>query len=432
VDRIRYVDGVLVCEDVPMGDIADRFGTPVYVYSRGTFADHLDGLTAAFRALRPVVCFAVKACGNVHVLRLLAGLGAGADVVSGGELFRARTAGVPAERIVFAGVGKSEAELREAVDAGIRSVNVESEAELDALAALAAAAGRVTRVAVRVNPDVGGLNTPLKTTTGVRGSKFGVDIDRIPALFEHAATLPSIVLDGLHVHVGSPVYGAGPYAAALDKLVPLAASLTAAGHAVRSVNIGGGFAAAYETGTAPTWQSYADAIVPRLADFVAGGGEVVMEPGRSIAANSGVLLTRVRWLKQAGDRSVAILDAGMSQLIRAAMYDSFHFIWPVAPGPDFAPPRRAAAIDLPGLVPYDLAGPICESSDYFARDRALPPLRPDDLVAVFGSGAYGMTMASQYNAVPRPAEVLVDGGAATLVRRRETYEDLVTCERDLG
>jgi diaminopimelate decarboxylase len=431
VDRIRYADGALRCEDVPMGEIADRFGTPVYVYSRGTFADHLEGLVKAFRRLNPVVCFAVKACGNVHVLRMLAELGAGADVVSGGELYRARTAGVPAQRIVFAGVGKSEAELREAVDGGIRSINVESEAELDALAGLAASRGRTVRAAVRVNPDVGGLNTPAKTTTGIRGSKFGVDIERVFGMFDRAASAPSLALDGLHVHLGSPVYGPAPYVAALEKLVPLADELTRAGRPVRSINIGGGFAAAYESEGALPWQAYADEIVPLLAPFAAAGGEVVLEPGRSVAANAGVLLTRVRWLKQAGDRTVAVLDAGMSQLMRVAMYDSFHFVWPVAPGHAFVPPSRTMRLDLPGLVPYDLAGPICESSDYLARNRHLPPLRPDDVLAIFGSGAYGMTMASQYNAIPRAAEVLVDGGTARLVRRRETYADLVAAELDV-
>lgn len=429
MDHVRYADGVLVCEDVPMDEIAERFGTPAYVYSRATFAEHLAGLTRSFAELRPLVCFAVKACANVHVLRLLAEQGAGADVVSGGELYRALAAGVPPERIVFAGVGKSEAELREAVDAGIRSVNVESEGELEALAALAAAARREVSVAVRVNPDVAGLRTPAKTTTGVRGSKFGVDLDRVPALFARASAMPYVRLRGLHVHVGSPVHGPAPYVAALEKLVALAGELTAAGHEIASLNLGGGFAAAYESGGAPSWQAYADEIVPVLRAFAAAGGEVVMEPGRSIAANAGVLLTRVRYVKQAGDRTVAVVDAGMSAMVRAALYDSFHFVWPVRAG-GHTPPHRAARLDLPGLVTYDLAGPICESTDYLARDRDLPPLAPGDVLAVFGCGAYGMTMASQYNAVPRPPEVLVDGARATLVRRRETYADLVAAELD--
>ena len=429
MDHVRYVDGTLVCEGVPMAAVADEFGTPAYVYSRATFLEHLAGLTESFAALRPLVCFAVKACANVHVLRLLAEAGAGADVVSGGELYRALAAGVPPERIVFAGVGKSAAELREAIGAGIRSINVESEGELDALAALAAEAGRAVAVSVRVNPDVAGLRTPAKTTTGVRGSKFGIDIDRVPALFDRAAGLRHVDLRGLHVHVGSPVHGPGPYVAALEKLVALAGALRAAGHEVGSINLGGGFAAAYESGGAPSWQSYADEIVPVLAPFAAAGGEVVMEPGRSIAANAGVLLTRVRYVKRAGDRTVAVVDAGMSALIRAALYDSFHFVWPVTTTQ--TPPHRAARLDLPGLVPYDLAGPICESTDYLARDRELPPLAPGDVLAVFGCGAYGMTMASQYNAVPRPPEVLVDGAAARLIRRRETYDDLVAAELGL-
>jgi diaminopimelate decarboxylase len=428
VDHFHYRDGQLHCEDVSLDELADRFGTPCYVYSRHTLEDHLAELTKAFSALEPLIAYAVKTCGNIHLIRLLGEQGAGADVVSGGELYRARTAGIPPERIVFAGVGKTGVELGEAVDAGIRSVNVESEAELEALAAIAAARGARVRVAVRVNPDEGGAGTPLATTTGMRGSKFGIDRERVPDVFARAAQLPSVAMDGLHMHIGSPIYEPGPYVRGIAKMLDLVKELSAAGHEIRSINIGGGFAAAYETDSALAWTEYADAVVPLLAPFREGGGEIVLEPGRSIAANAGVMLAGVHYLKQAGDHRVAVVDAGMHNLIRAALYDSFHFMWPTRPRDGAIPPQRSSGVSLPGLVPYDVVGPVCESTDYLARARALPELTGGDRLCIFGAGAYGMAMASQYNAIPRPAEVLVDGSEATVIRRRETYADLIAAE----
>ncbi|MEU7230730.1 diaminopimelate decarboxylase [Streptomyces chrestomyceticus] len=427
-DCFHYDDGVLHCEGASLEKLVRTYGTPSYVYSRATFRTHLAGLKAAFAALDPLVCYAVKTCGNIHLLSEVDASGAGADVVSGGELYRALSAGIPAERVVFAGVGKSDGELREAVEAGIRSVNVESESELSALGRIAARAGRTVRAAVRVNPDVQSRGTPEKTTTGVRGSKFGVDLGQVPALFERAATLPQVALDGLHLHLGSPIHSPEPYVVALERILELTDKLRTAGHTVNSINMGGGFAAAYETGGAPGWDAYAAAIVPVLAPFVASGGQVIMEPGRTIAANAGALLTRVRFIKQAGDRRVAVVDAGMNTLIRAALYDSFHFLWPVRPCDGLVPPHRAGRLHLPGLIRYDIAGPICETTDYLARDRELPPLAEGDLMCIFGAGAYGMAMASQYNATPRPPEILVDEERATLIRRRETYADLIEAE----
>jgi diaminopimelate decarboxylase len=432
VDHFQYRAGQLHCEDVSLDEVADRFGTPCYVYSRHTLEHHLGELTRAFAELDPLVCYAVKTCGNVHLLRLLGERGAGADVVSGGELFRARTAGIPADRIVFAGVGKSDEELREAVDAGIRSVNVESESELAALGRVAAAKRTSVRAAVRVNPDVALTRTPAATTTGVRGSKFGVDLEHVPGLFDRLGDQPYVQLDGLHVHLGSPIHDPEPYGTALIKLLDLLDKLRAGGHEIRSLNAGGGFAAAYESGAALAWSEYAATIVPLLRSFHGAGGEVILEPGRSIAANAGVLVAGVRHLKQAGDHRLAVVDAGMSNLIRAALYDAFHFIWPTRPRGGAVPDARTATMHLPGLQPLDIVGPVCESTDYLARQRELPELRRDDRLCIFGAGAYGMAMASQYNGIPRPPEVLVSGSEVTLIRRRETYHDLVAAELDLG
>lgn len=431
MDSFRYRDGVLHCEDVSLEKIAAQVGTPAYVYSRATFRRHLSSLTAAFAEADPLICFAVKTCSNIHLLRELAEGGAGADVVSGGELHRALMAGVPADRVVFAGVGKSATELREAIAAGVRSVNVESASELETLGRLAAELDRTVRTAIRVNPDVAGQGTPQKTTTGTRGSKFGVDLDLVPALFDRALQMPHVRLDGLHFHLGSPIYSPEPYVKALVRVLDLVDKLRANGHHVASINVGGGFAAAYQTGSAIDWEEYAAAIVSTIAPFVAGGGQVIAEPGRSIAANAGVLLARIRYIKEAGDRRVAIVDTGMNHLVRAALYDSFHFIWPVRPHDALIPEARSERPDLMGLRAYDIAGPICESTDYLARGRALPELKEDDLLCIFGAGAYGMAMASQYNSSPRPAEILVDADSLRTIRRRETYADLVEAELNL-
>ncbi len=291
--------------------------------------------------------------------------------------------------------------------------------------------GRTVRAAIRVNPDVQGHGTPEKTTTGTRGSKFGIDLERVPRLFARAAQLDHVRLIGVHVHLGSPIYSPEPYVVALTRVLELVDKLRADGHGIELINMGGGFAAEYETGAAPGWGAYADAIGPVLAPFVAAGGKVVMEPGRSIAANAGVLLTRVRFIKDAGPHRVAIVDAGMNNLIRAALYDSFHFMWPVRPADALVPPGRSESVALPGLSSYDIAGPICESTDYLARERDLPSLAEGDLICIFGAGAYGMAMASQYNSSLRPAEVLVDGATSRLIRRRDTYADLIEAELGL-
>ncbi|MEV2237724.1 diaminopimelate decarboxylase [Micromonospora sp. NPDC049891] len=428
MDEFAYRDGSLHCEGVPLTSVAEQFGTPTYVYSASTLIDHYRRFAKAFDAINPLVCFSAKALSNVHLLRLLGREGAGVDAVSGGELHRAMLAGIDPERTVLAGVGKSETELREAVRHNIRCVNVESEAEVELLSRIAREEGKRPRLAIRVNPDVApDERTPARTTTGTRGGKFGVDIDRAAMLFTRAAADEALRVEGFHVHLGSPIFDPQVYATAIDRLLALVALLEQAGHRITTLNLGGGFPAEYLDGTAPSWDDFAEVITARMTGFTGRGGQVIFEPGRTIAANAGVLVSTVRYLKQAGERQLAVLDAGMTHLARAAMYDSYHFIWPLQPPAEATPASRDVS-GLAGLTAYDVVGPICESSDYLARDRSLPELSAGAHLAIFTAGAYGMTMTSNYNSQQRPAEVLVHGDQVTLIRRRETYDDLVALE----
>ena len=428
MDHFTYEQGALRCEGVAVADIAAKVGTPCYVYSAATLTEHHRRTRAAFAALDPLICYSVKSCGNLGVLRTLTGLGSGMDVVSGGELFRARAAGCPPERIVYAGVGKRDDEIAAALDAGIFLLNVESEQEFENIARIARGRGASCRCALRINPDVD-PRTHRFTTTGTKETKFGVDIERARAFFRAFGRDPNARLVGLHLHIGSPVTSTDPYVQAVTKALALRDELLREGFEVSVLDVGGGFAADYETGSSPAASDYARAIVPLLEPAVRAGLRIVLEPGRSIAANAGILLTRVQYVKTSGDRTFAICDAGMNALLRPSHYDAFHFIWPAAPGGGFVPRERTREPGMPGLVPVDVVGPLCETGDYLALDRRLPPPARGDLLAVFTAGAYGMSMASRYNSSPLPAEVLVTGGAFDVVRRRETYEDLVAHER---
>jgi diaminopimelate decarboxylase len=428
MDHFTYEHGALRCEGVAVADIAATVGTPCYVYSAGTLAEHLRRTREAFAALDPLICYSVKSCGNLGVLRTLTALGSGMDVVSGGELFRARAAGCPPERIVYAGVGKRDDEIAAALDAGIHLLNVESEQEFENIARVARGRGVTCRCALRINPDVD-PRTHRFTTTGTKETKFGVDIERARAFFRAYGRDPHARLVGLHLHIGSPVTSTDPYVQAVTKALALREELLREGFEVSVLDVGGGFAADYETGRSPAASDYARAIVPLLEPAVRAGLRIVLEPGRSIAANAGILLTRVQYVKTSGDKTFAICDAGMNALLRPSHYDAFHFIWPAAPGPGFVPRERTREPGMPGLVPVDVVGPLCETGDYLALDRRLPPPARGDLLAVFTAGAYGMSMASRYNSSPLPAEVLVSGDAFTVVRRRETSEDLVAHER---
>ncbi len=426
MDHFAYTNGSLRCESADIRSLAERWGTPLYVYSRQSLWDHYDRFAAAFADVRATICFSVKSCSNLAILRLLRERGASFDVVSGGELRRALEAGADPARIVFAGVGKTDAEILAALDAGIGWFNVESEGELGNLASLAGSRGQTARAALRVNPDVD-PRTHVHTTTGKRETKFGVDLVRARRVFEEFAKRPGLELAGIHLHIGSPVNSIDPYVEAIRRGLGLIDELRRNGHDFRSMNIGGGFGAHYDGSEAPAAAEYARAIVPLLAGR---GLEVLLEPGRSIAANAGVLLTRVLYTKSSGDRRFIIVDAAMTDLVRPVLYGAVHFVWPVRPNDGAVPPHRSANLRLEGTVLTDVVGPVCESGDFLAKDRWLPPVSRGDLLCIFTAGAYGFVMSSQYNSRPRAAEVIVEGSSARLIRRRETYDDLVALERD--
>ncbi|MBW7907147.1 MAG: diaminopimelate decarboxylase [Phycisphaerae bacterium] len=433
MDRFEYRDGRLWCEETPAATLAERFGTPLYVYSQDTLLTHYDRVQAAFAELDPLICYSIKCCQNIHLLRLLAQRGSGFDVVSGGELHRARLAGAEPSRIVFAGVGKTDQELTEALQAAVGWLNVESESEMEQLSRIAEALDLQPRAALRVNPDVD-PKTHVYTTTGKRETKFGVDLERAAAVFQRYGLRAGqnmrgrVRLTGLHLHIGSPVNDPQPYAESIGRALELIRTLRGSGFMIDTLDVGGGFGAFYVGGEAPAASEYARVIVPLLKDQSL---RVILEPGRSIAANAGILLTRVLHTKSSGARRFVIVDASMNELIRPALYDAYHFIWP-AEAAGCSPVSRGVQQPHAGLTPSDVVGPICESGDFLAKARPLPGLRRGDLLAVFTAGAYAMTMASQYNSRPRAAEVLVAGAEARLVRRRETYDDLVRAELEPG
>lgn len=403
---------VLHAEGVPLPAVAARFGTPTYCYANALLVDRYRALAEA--APGALICYAVKANDAVAVIRTFARLGAGADIISGGEMHGALRAGVAPERLVFAGPGKTRDEMDQALAAGIGQFNVESPAELDALDAAARAQGTRAPVALRVNPDVD-AGTHEKIATGRRGDKFGIDDAEIPALYAHAAALEGIEPLGLAVHIGSQLSRLAPFEAAYERLIALAEGLRAAGHPVTRVNLGGGLGVRYRDETPPDVAAYG-LLVERVRQRL--GVTVVIEPGRWLVAPAGVLLTRVIAVKQAGERRWAIVDAAMNDLLRPALYDAWHAIDPVVePAPGGA------------TVETDIAGPVCESGDVLGRGRRLPPLAAGDLLAVRDVGAYGAVMASTYNGRPLPAEVMVRGDALAPVRPRQDHEALLA--RDL-
>ena len=425
MDFFQYRDGQLFCEDVSLDALAGEVGTPTYVYSRQTFETHYDKIAKAFEAVDPLICYSIKSCGNINLIKLLADRGAGMDVVSGGEIHRAKLGGADMSKIVYAGVGKTDEEIRLGLDAGIGWFNIESEAEFENIASIARSMGKTTHGALRVNPDVADPNTHAKTTTGKKETKFGVDIARARQFFAHYGKDEHCRLTGIHLHIGSPIYSAEPYVLAIRKALELIDELRGQGYTIDTLDIGGGYAADYETGKSPDYAQYAADIVP----LVAGKDlKIILEPGRTIAGNAGILLTRVLYVKLGGRKKFVIVDTGMHQLIRPAMYDAFHFMWPTNVAPDHLPDKRIAQMPNPGLDLVDVVGPICETGDILAKGRKLPPVARGDLLAIHTAGAYGMCMASNYNAMPRPAEVLIEGDQWRLIRRRETYDDLTAAE----
>lgn len=427
MDHFRYAsDGKLWCEGTAANDLADRFGTPLYVYSASTLRERADELARAFAPLAPDLRFAVKSCNTLGVLRLLIGRGLGMDVVSGGELERARLAGCAASRISFAGVGKTEPEMEAALRLGIAEFNVESGEELGRLLRVADRMGVVAPYCLRINPNVD-ARTHKYTTTGLHENKFGVEMETAVSLLSRFTGARSLKFVGFHVHLGSPISTPGPYAEMLRVMTAFIARVEGLGHRVRVFNLGGGIGVDYSEGQTARVAEFAAAIVPPLLPLVtrAEPVRILMEPGRFIAGPSGVLLTTLQYLKRGRERTFAITDAGMHTLIRPALYQAFHFIWPACVPPHLIPPTKSAEPELHGLAPCDVVGPICETGDFLAQGRLLPPLKENDRLAVFTAGAYGHTMSSTYNDQPRPAEILVDGSEATLIRRRQTLDDLM-------
>ncbi len=424
MDYFAYRDRSLYCEDVPIGTLAQAYGTPLYVYSQRTLEHHLTQLQRAFAEVEPLICYSLKTNGNLSICRLMARLGAGFDVTSGGELFRALQAGGTGERIVFAGAGKTDDEIRYGLDSGVKLFNVESEAELHAIADVARRAGKIAPIALRVNPDLP-PKTHVKTDTSVKGVKFGLDIETILDVAQPVVGHPHIRIQGLHMHLGSPILSPDPYRLGLDKGLVLIDKLRKQGHDIQYLNMGGGFGIHYRKQEAPPAEAFAAVIAPGVK---AARCRLILEPGRFIVGNAGLLVSRVIYTKASGGKNFVIQDAAMNDLIRPTLYDSFHRIWPVSPPAGVPAPPEDYEVDIAGTTKNDVVGPVCESGDFLAKDRRLPPVKRGDLLATFSAGAYGMAMSSNYNGRPRAAEVLVDGASHRLIRRRETYEDLIRPE----
>jgi diaminopimelate decarboxylase len=426
MDFFRYKDGELYCEDVPAEKIAREVGTACYVYSKATFLHHYRQIAEAFAPLKATICYSVKSCGNINICKVLAAEGCGFDVTSGGELFRALQAGGDPSKMIYAGVGKTDQEIADGINAGIAAFNLESEEEIENVDRVAGSIGKKAIGAIRINPDVD-PKTHAKTTTGKKETKFGVDIERAERVFEQYRGLKNLRIGGVHIHIGSPVYEIQPYVDAVNKIVALIDRLTERGHKIEWFDVGGGFGVNYERpDQARPVTEHAKVLVPLLAGKPY---KIAFEPGRYIAGNAGILLTRVLYRKTGGEKKFVIVDAGMNDLIRPTLYESYHHIWPAKPQAPHTNAERRRDFQMVGGETVDVVGPICESGDYLAKARALPPVQRGDLLAVFTAGAYGFAMSSNYNNRPRVPEVLVDGSSYKIIRRRETLEDLVALER---
>ncbi len=408
----HYQGDGLFCEEVPIRHITEQVGTPCYIYSHRTLIRHFHAFDQAFNAIPHIVAFAMKANSNLTVLRLLAKEGCGADIVSGGELFRALKAGMTPNKIVFAGVGKSKEEIQYALESDILMFNVESPGELQQINEVAGSMGLRAKVALRINPDIDPQTHPY-ISTGLKKSKFGIGADRALEEFDAAGNLPHIEVVGVHSHIGSQLTQVTPFVDALKKAVALIQTLQAKGVHIQYLNIGGGLGITYSDETPPHPKELAEAISPLLQSVSC---QIIMEPGRSIVGNAGILVTKVLYNKESADKHFVIVDAAMNDLLRPSLYDAHHDIQPVLK-------KESSAVNT-----VDVVGPICESGDFLAKDRKMPHSQPGDLLAVMSAGAYGFTMASNYNSRPRVPEVLVKGKDITVIRKRESYEDLIRGE----
>jgi diaminopimelate decarboxylase len=439
VHFFHYRNGHLYCEDVDLARVADEFGTPLYVYSAGTILDHYTRLEAALAPLDHLICYAVKANSNRAILKLLAEAGAGFDIVSGGELYRVIAAGGDPARCTFAGVGKSREEIEYALEQRVYSFNVESEAELDYIDRIAGQKKIRAPIALRVNPDVD-PHTHHYISTGSHENKFGVALDHAPAIYERAARMRNIDIVGVQMHIGSQITDAEPFASAIKKVAPIVRELKSK-YDIKFFSIGGGMGIVYrralESGSGKWWyehggepsafsiRDYANAIVPLLREF---GIPVLIEPGRFLVGNAGVLLTRVRYVKQTVEKKFAIVDAGMNDLIRPALYHSYHEIVPVKQPRTIRSTSKSTSKRKHRMEKIDIVGPVCESGDFFALDREMPEVHEGDLLTIMSAGAYGFVMASNYNSRPLPAEALIHGDEFSLIRKRQTWADLARDE----
>lgn len=411
MDYFSYQDGVYHAEDLSLEQVAEQFGTPCYVYSRATFERHYKAYTSAFGKHPHLICYAVKANSNLAVLSILAKLGAGFDIVSVGELERVLRAGGDPSKVVFSGVGKQQHEMRRALELGVHCFNIESEAEVHRLNEVAAELGKVAPVSLRVNPDVDAGTHPY-ISTGLKDNKFGVAFDQAERIYALAAQQSHLQVKGIDCHIGSQLTETQPFLDALDRLLVLIERLKQQGINIEHLDLGGGLGVRYDDEQPPEPNQYVEAILPKLAD---SGLKVIMEPGRSIAANAGVLLTRVEFLKCHEDKNFAIVDAAMNDLLRPSLYSAWQEILPVSP------------VERGDARSYDIVGPICETGDFLGKERLLD-IAAGDLLAVRSAGAYGFAMSSNYNTRGRPAEILVDGDQAFVARRRETLDDQLALE----
>lgn len=416
--RFAYRNRELFCEEVPVSRVADALGTPLYLYSYGTLLDHFQKLKSAFAQVKPLICFAMKANGSLALCRALAKVGAGFDVVSGGELKKALRVGAPANRIVYASVGKTAQEIEAAVKAGILFFNVESAQELEQIESVCRCLRRRQRVSLRLNPEVD-PHTHSFISTGQKASKFGMERKTVLSLLRQVGEFPHLMLEGLHIHIGSQILQARPFQEAIRKALGVIEQAKGYGVRIRYLNIGGGLGIVYHKETPQTAAQFARVVLPLLKRSRL---KVILEPGRFVVGNSGILLTKVLYLKESHGRRFAIVDAGMNDLIRPSLYGAYHEILLVNGA-------RHLKKDGRHLLRYDVVGPVCESGDFFAKDRPLPPLNAGTLLAILGAGAYGFTMSSNYNARPRAAEALVRGNRWFLIRERERFQDLIRMER---
>ncbi|RLB71054.1 MAG: diaminopimelate decarboxylase [Deltaproteobacteria bacterium] len=415
MDFFHYRDGQLFCEEVRVVDIARREGTPCYIYSHKALETHFKAYDEAFAGFDHLVCYSVKACSNLSVVSLFASLGGGCDVVSGGELFRALRAGVSAEKIVFSGVGKTRDEINAALDAGILMFNVESSQELDFINQLAAEKSKIAPVSLRINPDVDPQTHPY-ISTGLSTNKFGIPISRAVSLYQRAAGLSHVRVVGVDCHIGSQLTQVNPFRDAMKRVKLLVQELRRLKLDIHYLDIGGGLGIRYEDEKPPMPSEYARAVLDEVKDL---GCVLIMEPGRSLVGNAGIMVSKVLYTKEGETKKFVIVDAGMNDLVRPSLYHAYQKIVPIREDVDGGDNAQTV----------DVVGPICESGDFLAQNRLLPPCKPGDLLAVMSAGAYGFTMASNYNSRPRVPEIMVMGDQYSLIRRRETFDDLVAGEK---